>query len=33
MTTFHLAVDALGDGAVLDGRDVYVVVPRTQGTR
>ncbi|MFO0606746.1 MAG: hypothetical protein U0324_26470 [Polyangiales bacterium] len=31
--TFHLSVDALGDGALLGTREVYVVIPRTQGTR
>jgi hypothetical protein len=33
MTTFHLAVDSRGDGALLGTREVYVVIPRTQGNR
>ncbi len=32
VTTFHLSVDARGDGALLGTREVYVVIPRTQGS-
>jgi len=31
VTVFHLSVDARGDGALLGTRELYIVVPRSQG--
>lgn len=31
LSVFHLTLDALGDGALVDSRELYLVIPRTQG--